>query len=225
MSNQVETKDFRLAHLFRDLDRDALARIAQHANWRTLAAGENLFTQGAAGQHFYLVKTGVVKLHLTSVDGDEHILEIVGCEHLFAESVLFMGGRYPVSATALKNTRLIAFDAPFFLSLLRNNAQLCLTLMATMGQQMYALMSEIDRLTLQSGARRVAKYILAQPAHKTAQTQFVTFPASKHAIASLLDMRPETLSRILAKLADDGLIEVYADNIQILQPALLSQVQ
>lgn len=219
-----DIKDFRLAHLFRDLERDVLAQIARQAVWRELAASEPLFARGDTGKYFFLVKTGAVKLFLLSEDGEEHIMEIIGRERLFAEAVMFMGGSYPVYATALEPTRLIAFDARFFVSLLRNNPSLCLTLLATMSRQMHALVAEIDRLTLQSSARRLAQYLLAQPARKSGGSRQVALPASKQTIASLLDIRPETLSRLLARLTDDGLIAVHADSITILQPTLLDQV-
>ncbi|WP_124948547.1 Crp/Fnr family transcriptional regulator [Sulfuriferula thiophila] len=219
-----DIKDFRLAHLFRDLQRDVLAQIARHAAWRELAAGEALFAKGDTGKQFFLVKTGAIKLFLVSEEGEEHIMEIIGRERLFAEAVMFMGGSYPVYATALEPSRLIAFDAYYFTSLLQNNPSLCLTLLATMSRQMHALVAEIDRLTLQSSTRRLAQYLLAQPAYKSGNSRQMALPASKQTIASLLDIRPETLSRILARLADDGLIAINAEHITILQPALLDQV-
>lgn len=220
-----DIKDFRLAHLFRDQARSVLAQIAEHAVWRELAAGDPLFAKGDPGKHFFLLKTGALKLFLLSEDGEEHIMEIVGREQLFAEAVMFMGGSYPVYGTALEHTRLIAFDAQFFTGLLRSHPNLSLTLLASMSRQMHALVAEIDRLTLQSSTRRLAQYLLAQLAHKAAATRVVLLPVSKQTIASLLDIRPETLSRILARLTDDGLITVNADSITILQPVLLDQIQ
>ncbi len=224
MKKTPEISSFRLSPLFRELDRDLLAQIAQHATWRELDAGDQLFAKGEVGKHFFLVKTGLIKLFLLSEDGQEHIMEIVGREQLFAEAVMFMGDRYPVYATALESSRLIAFDAPFFVTLLRANPDLCLGLLASLSRQMHALVTEIDGLTMQSGARRLARYLLAQPAHKTATGRVIALPIAKHAIASLLDIRPETLSRIFTRLADDGLIAVDADRITLLQPALLKQI-
>ena len=201
-----------------------LAQIVQHASWRELSAGEPLFAKGDPGKHFFLVKSGAVKLFLLSADGQEHIIEIVGREQLFAEAVMFMGGSYPIYASALENSRVIAFDAHFFATLLRNNASLCLTLLAAMSRQMHTLLAEIDQLTLQTSTRRLAQYLLAQPARKIANARMIQLPTTKQNIASLLDIRPETLSRILARLVDDGLISSNADSITILQPGLLNQV-
>lgn len=224
MPSAPDIKDFRLAYLFRDLDRAVLAQIAQRACWRELEAGEPLFAKNDPGNRFFLVKSGTIKLFLLAEDGQEHVMELIGREHLFAEAVMFMGGRYPVHASALEATRLIAFDADFFLGLLRRDADLCLALLAAMSRRIHGMVTEIDRLTLQTGAQRFAQYLLAQPAQKNADTRTVRLPASKQTIASLLGIQPETLSRILSKLRDEGLIQVNAETVVVLKPAELSRI-
>lgn len=224
MSTPPDIKDFRLAYLFRDLERALLAQIAARAAWIELAAGAPLFAKNESGSRFFLVKTGAVKLFLLSEEGQEHVVELIGREHLFAEAVMFMGGRYPLHAAALEATRLIAFDANFFLGLLRGNPDLCLTLLAAMSRRMHALVTEIDRLTLQTGVQRFAQYLLAQPAQKSGKARTIRLPAPKQAIASLLGIQPETLSRILSRLRDDGLIRISNDTIVVLKPGALSQI-
>lgn len=219
-----DIKDFRLAYLFRDLDRELLAQIAERACWRELDAGAPLFAKNDPGNRFYLVKTGTMKLFLLAEDGQEHVMELIGREHLFAEAVMFMGGRYPVHAAALEPTRLIAFDAGFFMNLLRGNTDLCLALLAAMSRRVHGLVTEIDRLTLQTGVQRFAQYLLAQPAQKSADTRTIRLPASKQTIASLLGIQPETLSRILSKLRDEGLIQVNAETVVVLQPDALNRI-
>lgn len=224
MPDTPDIKDFRLAYMFRDLDRSLLAKIAERARWSELAAGETLFAKNDPGNRFFLVKTGMIKLFLLAEDGQEHVVELLGREHLFAEAVMFMGGRYPLHATALEPTRLISFDANFFLGLLRGNADLCLTLLAAMSRRMHGLVTEIDRLTLQTGMQRFVQYLLAQPAQKIAGTRTVRLPASKQVIASLLGIQPETLSRILSRLRDDGLVRVSGDTIVMLDYQALSHI-
>ncbi|HUW27158.1 MAG TPA: Crp/Fnr family transcriptional regulator [Sulfuriferula sp.] len=224
MPTTPDIKDFRLAYLFRDLDRALLAQIAERACWRELDAGEPLFAKNDPGKRFFLVKKGTMKLFLLAEDGQEHVMELIGREHLFAEAVMFMGGHYPVHAAALEPTRLIAFDAEFFLGLLRGNADLCLSLLAAMSRRVHGLVTEIDRLTLQTGVQRFAQYLLAQPAQKTAGTRTVRLPATKQTIASLLGIQPETLSRILSKLRDDGLIQISAETVVVLKPDALARI-
>ena len=61
MHERPDIKGFRLAPLFRDLQRNVLTQIAQHAAWLELAADEPLFAKGERGTQFFLVKTGTIK--------------------------------------------------------------------------------------------------------------------------------------------------------------------
>ncbi len=217
--------DFGLAPLFRDLDRTLLADVAAHAQWRELDTGQTLFSRGEAGRHFFLLKQGAVRLHLLSESGLEHTIEIVRREQLFAEAVMFMGGNYPVHASALEPSRLIAFDATHFHDRLLEQPRLGLNMLAAMSRHLHALVQDIDRLTMQQGARRLAQYLLAQPGILHSGERVIQLPASKQAIASLLDIRPETLSRLLARFSDDGLIRVRQAEIGLLQPERLNQIE
>ena len=225
VSPHPDVSQFRLAHLFRDLDRDVLAQLALHSRWRMLEAAEPLFSQGEEGRSFFLLKSGAVRLYLLSENGQEHTLELIGREQIFAEAVMFMGGSYPVHAQALETSRLIAFDSAFFHGLLLERPRLCLNLLASMSRQLHGLVQDIDRITLQQGARRLAQYLLAQPGILQQTGRVIQLPASKQAIASLLDIRPETLSRLLARFIEDGLIQVDASAIRLLQPEQLKRIE
>ena len=220
----LDTSQFRLVPLFRDIEHTTLTDIAAHARWRNINAGETLFSQGDAGKHFFLIKSGTVKLYLLSENGQEHTLEIIGRERTFAEAVMFMGGNYPVYASALENSRLIAFDSTHFRRLLQDNPRLCLSLLAAMSRQLHALVADIDRISLQSGTQRLTQYLLAQPAHTHDNRRVLQLPASKQAIASLLDIRPETLSRIFSRLTEEGLLQVEGDTVTILAVNRLNQM-
>lgn len=224
LSNALDTSQFRLAPLFRELDHPTLTQIATRARWRHIEVGESLFAQGEVGKHFFLVKSGSVKLYLLSDNGQEHTLEIIGRERMFAEAVMFMGGNYPVYASALESSQLIAFDSVHFHRLLQDNSRLCLRLLASMSRQLHTLVADIDRISLQSGARRLAQYLLAQPAHTHDNRRVLQLSVSKQAIASLLDIRPETLSRIFSRMTEDGLICVDNDTVTILMVNQLNQI-
>jgi CRP-like cAMP-binding protein len=224
LNQMPDISHFRLAPLFRDIDRATLTQIAAHAHWKELDTGESLFTQGESGKQFFLIKTGTVKLYLLSESGQEHTLEILGRERLFAEAVMFMGGCYPVNAIALEPCRLIAFDSAYFRHLLQDQPKLCLGLLAALSRQLHTLLADIDRIALQSGSRRLAQYLLTQLAQPATEARVVVLNVNKQEIASLLDIRPETFSRILARLAEDGLIRVQGDSIVLESPERLKRI-
>ena len=186
--------------------------VYAHSTIRTLEPGERLFDQGDPCTHFFFVLSGIVKLCRVAPSGEEKVMDLVRPGHYFAEAVMFMGGRYPLHARALEASRLVALDNRQFLELLRNNGDLCLRLFSSMSQRMHGLINEIDNLTLHSGSQRVIGFLLEQVPQGAASSSVHLF-APKHVIASRLGIQPETLSRALAKLRLNNLIDVHDDTI------------
>ena len=75
----------------------------------------------------------------------------------------------------------------------------------------------MEVLTLYSGAQRVLGYLLQSDGVRNARAGevSVSLPVSKAIIASHLNLTPESLSRILHGLAEEGLIRVEGKRIHI----------
>lgn len=207
-----DRQHLRNGYLLAALAEPEFEAVLAHAAVRTLAPAERLFDQGDPGTHFYFVLSGIIKLCRVAPSGEEKVMDLVRHGHYFAEAVMFMGDRYPVDACALEASRLVALDNRHFLGLLRSNGDLCMRMMSTMSRRMHGLVNEIDKLTLHSGAQRVIGYLLEQLPDERAMPS-VRLSVPKHVIASRLGIQPETLSRVLARLRSDHLIEVHDDTI------------
>jgi CRP/FNR family transcriptional regulator, dissimilatory nitrate respiration regulator len=206
-------------HLFEPLNAEQLARVRDSTHEIRLQAGQPLFSQGDPARHFFMVLEGSLKLFLLSREGEEKVIELVSPDQFFAEAVMFMEhGRYPVNASALTESRLLAFDNHTFLELLQESRELTLRVLAAMSRRLHALVREIDELTLHNATYRFVTYLLQQ--ERTAGTR-VDLPLPKQIIASRLSIKPETLSRILARLREQGLVEVAGESITLIdEPAL-----
>jgi CRP-like cAMP-binding protein len=79
--------------------------------------------------------------------------------------------------------------------------------------------------SLHSGGQRLASYLdaLAEPIQGNGGWS-VHLPVSKTVVAARLGMKKETLSRLLRRLAADGLIEVSRGEIAILDRAALTRL-
>ncbi|AHE98621.1 Crp/Fnr family transcriptional regulator [Thioalkalivibrio paradoxus] len=201
-------------HLFEPLDDAQLARMRESMREFHLAPGDTLFTQGDPARYFFLICVGSVKLFLLSREGEEKVIDVLHAGAMFAEAVMFMEHRnYPVNAGALTETRLLAFDNEVFLGLLRESPDLTLQLLGTMSRRLHQMVREIDELSLHNANYRFITYLLQQ--ERTGANR-VDLNAPKQVIASRLSMKPETLSRTLSKLRDQGLIRVKGDSITFL---------
>lgn len=208
----ADIQDLKGGYLLAALSQPEFEDVLAHARARVLAPGERLFDQGDPCTHFYFVLSGIIKLCRVAPSGEEKVMDLVRPGNFFAEAAMFMSGRYPINARALEATRVVALDSKHFVGLVRANADLCLRLLSKMSQRMHGLINEIDNLTLHSGAQRVIGYLLEQLPEGAAPPS-VRLMVPKHVIASRLGIQPETLSRVLAKLRVQQLIDVRDDMI------------
>ena len=226
MNTNIQPADrdaVRRCYLFSGLEEQQFDDVISHSTSVELAQGQILFRQGDDAEAFYWVADGFIRLYRASPQGDEKVIELIGPNRLFAEAVLFMGGRYPVNAVAQVPCRLLAIDGKYFKEWLAADASRCFLLMAGMSTRLHKMVNEIDRLTLMKGSDRLLQYLLDHSDPDDTGRQKVEWEAPKQVIASRIGVKPETLSRLLHKLSDQGWIEVEGTTLYIKDGANLLQ--
>jgi CRP/FNR family transcriptional regulator, dissimilatory nitrate respiration regulator len=196
-----------------------LERVAARAERRHLDEGQWLFSQGDAARNFFLVESGQLRLFRLSPEGAEKVIEIVSPGQTFAEALMFLKApRYPVCAAALAPSVLVALDAPDFAAMLRDSVDTCFVILGALSRRLRGLIGEIDNLSLHSARSRLARYLLAQcPAGRRG----FALEVRKGVLASRLSVKPETFSRVIRQLSDEGTIEVQGAYVTILDRAAL----
>jgi CRP-like cAMP-binding protein len=191
-----------------------LQRVSAHALRQSLDEGQWLFSQGDPAKRFYLVQSGQIRLFRLSPEGAEKVIEIVSPGQTFAEALMFLNApRYPVCAAALGPTAVIAIDARDFAAMLRESVDTCFVVLGALSQRLRGLIGEIDNLTLHTAKSRVARYLLA---HCPEDRRAFELDVRKGVLASRLSVKPETFSRVVKQLTQDGVIEVHGAHITIL---------
>jgi len=82
-----------------------------------------------------------------------------------------------------------------------------MNLLAVMAMRLRRFANQIENLSLKEVPSRLASYLLYLSDKQDDRSQ-VRLDVSKGQLASLLGTSPETLSRIFAKMTEEGLIEV-----------------
>ena len=178
---------------------------------------EILFSQGDHAEHFYILRTGSVRLYLLAPDGSEKTINILQPGNSFAEAVMFMESHsYPVNCQFLEDGEVFSFHNKTYLSVLKNSPEISFWIMADLSRQLQDRVSEIGDLCLNSATNRLINYLLSfVPENEEGEIEF-HLPTQKSVIASRLSIQRETFSRILGKLKKLGMIEVQGNDIRIL---------
>lgn len=207
--------ELRGIYLFSVLDERQLATVLETTRVVRLDEGERLFDHGQSSRHYFFLRAGEVKLFRSARDGGEKVIEIVRSGETFAEAVMFMeeGRPYPVSAQAIVASELLEFEQGPLLGILEQSTKTCMRLMAGMSRRLRQQVDDIDRLTLHNATYRLAAYLLQQIPPDVLESPELHLTTPKHVVASRLAIQPETFSRILARLANSGCVEVHGQNI------------
>lgn len=201
---------------FADVPAPVIDRIAAETTELHVPRGEILFTRGDPCRGFYLVIYGQVKLSLTTPDGTEKVVDIVGPKRTFGEALMFAGKPYVVMAQTLEDTMLLHVSRDAVFREVDRDPAFARALLAGLSQRLHRLIHDVESYSLESGVQRVIGYLLhlAESANDTG-AHTVTLPISKALVASRLNLTPEHFSRILHDLTTAGLIRVAGRQIEI----------
>jgi CRP-like cAMP-binding protein len=200
--------------LFSGLSDDELEKVAAIAVVKSFGRGESIFFEGDDGNGFYMVAEGRVKIFKMSQDGKEQILHIFGPGEPFGEVPVFHGRPFPANAMAMVKSKLLFFPRREFVGLVTGNPSLALSMLAMLSSRLRRFTNQIESLSLKEVPGRLAAYLVYLAEEQDSSTQ-VTLDIPKGQLASLLGTIPETLSRIFAKMTEEGLIRVEGRTIFI----------
>jgi len=211
--------------LFTGLPPAILADVARQSWAFAAARGTTFAARGALLPGIFALACGSARLTLRAAHNGERVLRLVSSGQTFGESAALLGRASSYDAIALADCTVVVVPAAQVLSLLERDARFARQLVTALAETKFGLLSELETATLPRGAQRLAHYLgsLAEPAELPGQ--FVAgLPASKTLIASRLDMKKETLSRLLRSLAAQGVILVRGREISILDRERLARI-
>lgn len=209
--------------LFKGLPEAQLANILQISTIRSHQREELIFSQEDEAEGFYIVVTGRVKVFKLSSGGKEQILHLFGPKEPFGEVPVFSGGTFPAYAQALEDSDLLFLPRDRLRRLFRDDPSLAMNMLAVLAGRLRRFAALIEDLSLKELPARLATYLVQlQDAAGGAET--VALEVSKGNLARILGASPETLSRVLKKMAGSGIIEVDKKNINILNSGALEDI-
>lgn len=211
------------AVLFHELPAEQLEELAVICLEQKYDKGQTLFAEGGRAKGFYLLAAGKIKIFKLSLDGKEQILHIFGPGEIFGEVPVFAGGNYPANAEALEPSRVIFFPRPAFVELIERHPSIALNLLAILSQRLRRFTHMIEDLSLKEVPGRLAAHLIYL-GERSGNSEALELDITKAQLASLLGTIPETLSRILAKMAQQKIIAVEGREIRVLDRKALEAV-
>lgn len=204
--------------LFQNVSPRNVAELASHAWTISLRRGVAACERGDPLPGVIAVAYGIVKLSVTRANGQDRVVRFVNAGETFGEASALLGEPCLINGGALADALLVVIPSAPILRLLERDPVFARRTVEILAQRVQSVMRELEASVRQRGPQRLAAYLLGltQPGD-TPGAWHVRLPASKTLVASRLGFSKETMSRLLRRFAEQGLIEPVRGRIRILE--------
>ena len=209
--------------LFKGLPPAQIKELAFLATYKQYKKGELIFSEGQEATGFYVLIVGRVKIAKLAPDGKEQILHILGSQEPFGEVPVFAGERFPANAEAMEDSKVLFLPREGFIHLIKKEPSVAMNMLALLSRRLRQFSSLIEDLSLKGVPARLASYLLYM-SERQRDIGLLELDVPKALLANFLGTIPETLSRILAKMTQEGFIEVNGRRIKLLNRRALEEL-
>jgi CRP/FNR family cyclic AMP-dependent transcriptional regulator len=192
------------------------------ANVVQLRAGEMLYRKGNASGGFYGVVQGAFKVSTLGEDGREGILSVIEAGNWFGEASLVDGLPRPHDATAVQTGTVLVISPQAFRRLMQRTA-FARAIAVLLCGRVRVLYGMVEDAMLRSTRTRIARRLLALARGDAtmASDARASVAVSQEALAMMLGITRQTLSKELKVLVHDGVLSLGYGRIEIVSMAEL----
>jgi CRP-like cAMP-binding protein len=202
--------------------------------WRALIAlkkktflyrkGKQIFKEGEKVTGIHCLVSGSVKIHKQWTDPKELIIRFAKAGDIIGHRGLGAGDTYPISATALDETKLCYIPVEFLEASLKVNASLTYRLMQYYALELQKAEKRMRDLALMEVKGRIATALLdISDFFGMDQKGHIALDISRQDIASFAGTTYETLFKFFQELAKANIISTKGKSISLIDPDKLRQ--
>lgn len=212
--------------LFADIEGRHRALLGATATCIDLIRGQELWRPGMRASHLYLMLTGLTKRSSIFTNGSERVLDLLRAGDCLGAPELLAQRSHASYVIAVERSTLLRLDGESVRRVIEATPMLGLRLAQMLAARQLEFEHELGASQCRSSSQRALEYLLAQvvqPLASNGETP-VRLTASKQLVASRIGMTPETFSRALRDLSNEGLLVVGGSSLRLQNaPVLLWQ--
>jgi len=183
--------------IFSDLDSEALDQLCRYAKHTVLKRGSTIFSKGDPGNSLYAVISGTVKISLSSPDGRNAILNLVGPGELFGEMSVLDGQDRSADATANTNCEIYVIDRRDFLPFVRSQPALSMKFIELLCNRLRWTTDQVEQVILQDLPGRLASALLGLAEKRKLEPESHTIAITQQEISEMVGMTRESINKQL----------------------------
>jgi len=186
--------------LFAEMNAEEIDDLAGLAQIKKLDKDSTIFHAGDLADAVFVVASGRVKVVITSSDGKEFILTVLGAGQVFGEMALLESAPRSASVVTLSAVEVLVISRSDFQRLLDSNPRISQRLMAILSRRLRRANTKMESLAYMDVAGRLARYLLdlARDHGQRLGNGWVVVRRPTHSdIAHSIGTSRETVSRLI----------------------------
>ncbi len=196
------------------LNDDELSTLGDNCAQASFKKGNTIFKEGIFSSNIVYLKEGIVQLHMDGPTNEQIIKITKGPSYLGIPTTLDEKyNRY--SATALNDVKACFINIDTFKKFVKENGEFAYEIILDLCKNEVNLFNKCVNRVQKHIRGRVADAILFF-AHEIYETNSFTLPLTRSELGNFVASTRETVSRILAELNNENIIELKGKSIEIL---------
>ena len=205
--------------LFSGLDPKTLAYLGERAVRRSFEKGRTIFYQGDLGDTLYVVADGLVKVWVSSGDGEEMVMATLRRPDAFGELSAVDGHGRSASATALEPSVLVSLDRTTLLDSVHRNPAVADSMLRALGSLARRITEQASDLVFLDLAGRVAKclvHLAERDGRADGGVTILELPLTQTELAEMVGGSRQSVNQILRTFETRGFLEHRGREVAIL---------
>lgn len=210
--------------IFCDLDPEAFEQLGRYAKHATLKRGATIFSKGDPGNSLIAVVSGTIKISISSPDGRNAILNLIGPGEIFGEVAVLDGQARTADAIANTNCEIFVLDRREFLPFVRSQPALAMKFIELLCTRLRWTSDQVEQVILQDLPGRLASALIRlTERHKVSQGGR-SIAVTQQEISEMVGMSRESINKQLRAWAARNWVRLEHGAIVVLDVESLQEI-
>ncbi len=209
---------------FVDLTPEAFEQLCRYAKHTTLKRGTTIFSKGDPGTSVVAVISGTVKISISSADGRNAILNLIGPGELFGEMSVLSNQPRSADCTANTNCELFVIDRREFLPFVRSQPSLAMKFIELLCERVRQTSDQVEQVILQDLPGRLASALLRLSEKNKNEPQGRTITITQQELSEMVGMTRESINKQLRAWAMHNWVRLENGAIVVLDAAAIKDL-
>src|SRR3954449_12637071 len=209
---------------FADLEPDAFDQLCRYAKHATMKRGATIASKGDPGTSLFAVISGTVKISVSSPDGRNAILNLIGPGEIFGEVAVLDGAPRSADATANTNCELYIIDRRDFLPFVKSQPALAMKFIELLCARLRWTSQQVEQVILQNLPGRLASALLGLTEERKFDSGSGTLVITQQEISEMVGMTRESINKQLRAWAGRNWVRLEHGAIVVLDMDALREL-